>query len=475
MKILFVEDNNTFANDLQPSLADLDNVSLIDRFIYATDAIDAAKKNLYDIVILDLAIPYTKGDEKEEKEHGQAVFHEIQTNLPHTPILILTASDPDQFTTKLVRYGHKIPIWGSREEVNTVDYFKKEETLELIERVRYLAGILAETNAVSLDTRGKDLSLSLQQTRAIKAFTRSAGGVSCGVSDLSGGLSSTRVLRTIARDEQGKALAVCAGKLGRIDDVRKEIDAYERHVKRLGIGAFSPAFCVLNQGLGQSAGIFYTLAEGDISLFSSIKSDLDTSLKAIDGVMHALDRWTQAAVNQSIKIQELRRRSLSDEALDRLREEFDLSFIDKVEERTVRTAVSCVHGDLHGGNVLVGKEGNPVIIDFGDVGEGYAALDPVTLELSLIFHPEAQRLELNQCLVDLIEKWPAVDDYVQNNPYEKFINKCREWAHDVAAGDLDVLACAYAFVLRQLKYKTVDSATTLKLLHSICQKISRLY
>jgi hypothetical protein len=29
-----------------------------------------------------------------------------------------------------------------------------------------------------------------------------------------------------------------------------------------------------------------------------------------------------------------------------------------------------------------------VIIDYGEVGEGTASLDPVTLELSLLFHPK---------------------------------------------------------------------------------------
>ena len=63
-----------------------------------------------------------------------------------------------------------------------------------------------------------------------------------------------------------------------------------------------------------------------------------------------------------------------------------LLWLNEVERRQVQTRWCCVHGDLHGANVLARKDGECVIIDFGDVGDGPASLDPITLELSLLFH-----------------------------------------------------------------------------------------
>jgi Ser/Thr protein kinase RdoA (MazF antagonist) len=53
-----------------------------------------------------------------------------------------------------------------------------------------------------------------------------------------------------------------------------------------------------------------------------------------------------------------------------------------------QTCWACVHGDLHGSTALVSASGSAVVVDYGDVAEGPASLDPVTLELSLILHPQ---------------------------------------------------------------------------------------
>jgi len=43
-------------------------------------------------------------------------------------------------------------------------------------------------------------------------------------------------------------------------------------------------------------------------------------------------------------------------------------------------------------NVLVPDDGQPMIIDFAAVGSRPASVDPVTLELSMIFHPDAREV-----------------------------------------------------------------------------------
>jgi hypothetical protein len=111
-----------------------------------------------------------------------------------------------------------------------------------------------------------------------------------------------------------------------------------------------------------------------------------------------------------------------------------------------------VHGDLHGLNVLVNQLNEPTLIDYGEVIKANAGLDPVTLELSIVYHP---------AMVGKLDKWPdesqavhwsSLDSYCAGCPVEGFIRACRQWAENVAAGRDEILASAYAYSVRQAKY-----------------------
>jgi hypothetical protein len=48
--------------------------------------------------------------------------------------------------------------------------------------------------------------------------------------------------------------------------------------------------------------------------------------------------------------------------------------------------VSVVHGDLHGENIIVGKDNRPFLIDFAHIGERHVFLDYVVMEVSVRMH-----------------------------------------------------------------------------------------
>lgn len=474
MKILFVEDNETFASVMTPLISEIYYVVSVKIAASFESAKYEISNGFFDLVILDLNIPLTDDSLDKAVEYGQSVFHFVREKAPGTPIIILTASEPDAFTQRLVRYGESHDIWGGGCSINTIDYLLKEQTIELIETIERFSKEIHLTDALPIDTRGRSISLSNQYSRIIRIFSRKAGGASCEVKSLNGGLSDTRVIRATAKDEQGKTLAVCAGKLGALTDIQNENSAYEQHVKRLKIGVYAPAFGLIEKGVGGAAGLFYTLAEDDISLFDYLSCNTKNAADVISLTRAALDRWSSARTLIEVKGADIRRRLLSDDRLAELSKKYDLSMIEHIELMPLRVSQSCVHGDLHGGNILVSAEGNPTIIDYGDVGLGYTTMDPVTLELSFLFHPDANNYNYPASILPLIEQWPHIEEYTPKHRLKNIIESCRDWAHDVAAGDKDVLMAGYAFTLRQLKYKTVDAEITLKLLRVICEKLNSI-
>ena len=114
------------------------------------------------------------------------------------------------------------------------------------------------------------------------------------------------------------------------------------------------------------------------------------------------------------------------------------------------------------------------MIDFGDADQGFTALDPIALELSLVFHPDAKKLGLRDTLIGNLDAWPDIDGFAANSELKPMIVACRDWAHDVGGGDLAVLAAAYAYALRQLKYDTVPPETTIGFLKKLAARISAM-
>jgi Ser/Thr protein kinase RdoA (MazF antagonist) len=109
-------------------------------------------------------------------------------------------------------------------------------------------------------------------------------------------------------------------------------------------------------------------------------------------------------IRNKITINELRKRTVSDDGVSNLSERYDLRWIQEVERISVNTRMSCIHGDLHIENVFVSDNDEPVLIDFGDVDDGSTALDPITLEFSMCTHPSTK--DLIGCLTIIIPLGP---------------------------------------------------------------------
>lgn len=471
MRILFVEDNKSFAENVVATLGNNPGNVSITNTKSRDSSIAAISEQFFDLVILDLNIPTVDDGLDGAVDHGQAVFYEIQAKCPGTPIYILTGSEPDKFCFDLARHGSKIDLWGTGHEIPGVLYFPKDDANHLVSEIMGLAEQLAETDQITINTRGKKITLSPEQKRTLRIFTRANGGTSCEISKL-GGLSDAIVLRVAVHDRQQNVRALCVAKLGLAEKISKEIQSFESDVKLLKMGAFAPVMKHLNQGLKGFAGVFYSLAEGyDNTLFDAVANDTSSAPEIIDQVRSGLERWTAAKKVERVKISNIRRRVLSDSALDEILQKFNLPFVKAIENIEVDASISCIHGDLHGANILVNPKRIPVLIDFGDVGEGYTCLDPVTLELSMVFHPDGETLGLAAPLIKLIERWPDIEMYTDSNQLKPAIVACRDWAHDVGGGDKAVLAAGYAFGIRQLKYTTVDSSHTVLLLTNIAKKL----
>jgi CheY-like chemotaxis protein len=471
MQILLVEDSKTFAQTVSDSLRKIAGVE-----ITLAESRDSAIRLLitqfFDVVVLDLAIPTTDNGLDRAPEHGQKVFYETQAFAPGTPVYILTGSDPDEFSLGLAKYGHQADLWGTGNAVSTIEYYVKDRVDRLIDTVERLARDVGDTDRITIDTWGKNLNLSVEHKRALRVFTRLRGGVSCLVHQVTGGLSDARTLRVSVRDGQAHERVLCIAKLGRADRIQRERLAMDNHVELLKMGVATPLLNHLYLGLHGFAGIFYPLAEGyDKTFFDTVGEKPNEAAVIPERLRDGMQRWAGAGNVREVSVGDIRRRMLTDDALQEIRGGMEIPRCDEVEGIRVRSLEASIHGDLHGGNVLVSGSGLPVLIDFGDVGVGFSCQDPVALELSLVFHPDGVAKGISAQLVSRLNEWPDIDAYTRGNPFATVIQACREWAYRQAGSDDAVLAAAYAYAIRQLKYPTIPAANTLQLIEAVAARL----
>ena len=166
-------------------------------------------------------------------------------------------------------------------------------------------------------------------------------------------------------------------------------------------------------------------------------------------------------------IREFRRRILSDDSFEHIQAAFGLNWVSDFEDKEIQARWACIHGDLHGCNALVSADNSTVLIDYGNVGKGPASLDPVTLELSVIFHPEVAGAAGAWPSCEQAKAWGDLDSYLVNCPFPGFTRECRKWAIRVAAGKRDVAASAYSYLIRQLKYNDTNKQLATCLLQGV--------
>lgn len=474
MKILFVEDHELFAESVKKRLKLMENISDVVHVRGRDEAVAVLSSGFVDLLILDLAILEREGEIMPNAQFGHDVFEFAQDGCPGLPTYLLTTSDPDDELMGLMREGDRYDIWGEQRDVPAVGYYQKERSIDqLMADIERIARSVAVLDAIAIDTRGRSLGLSDGYTRAIKVFARQRGGEVVEVKPLDGGKSRASVVHALVKNNSDRVIASTVIKLGSRSAIEQEAGAFDKHVVNLPNGSFTPKIATVLKGTCGSGAVVYSLAETfSHSMFRMLGRDQNLAARAVGEVGDAMRRWSDAGHISEEPIGVIRHRLLWDNDFRLATDKYGLD-VGELEKKPVRHRKGCIHADLHGGNILIDGGGRPIIIDFGEVGDGASALDPITLDLSLFFHPDSVKDGLMSKAEGVLESWADPDAYLSRHPFPKFAKACRDWAYDIGGGDRAVLACAYVYLVRQLKFDTVDHSATVSLIRDLERRLTR--
>lgn len=445
-RLLLIEDDRAEARSIEQRCCPDPDTAAIDVVTDVKAAADAVAEHEYDLIICDLALPADDRNLDPEVQEGLRLFALIRERAPGTPVVILSGNLSQQILQGFLKTSRSADIYGRRTEEPLVQAFDKEELPAFIEFVRTH---IARTKALdTLELEG-GVDLSVSDARALRIYGRRLGAERANVEALSGGLSGSRTLRVSYREPDGKSVGSVVIKLGALGRVINEADRYHTVEAKMPVGLGAHVLDVVQAGAGTRGALIYQLAdEYTESLFGLLEKRSPVAAAATSRLADRMKAWVQDSPEAVQTLAQVRRHLITDEdvleAGAELRDDRDV----EVSVRQTRA-----HGDLHGLNVLVNEQGEPTLIDYGEVMPANAALDPVTLELSVLYHPAMAGRLGGWPTLEQARLWKDLESYCAGCPVEDFVRACRGWAVEVSAGQAEILASAYAYSMRQVKYR----------------------
>jgi CheY-like chemotaxis protein len=446
-RLLLIEDDYAEAVAIERACCpDPSNVTF-DVVNNSRDAEDALADGEYDLIICDLALPSDARLFEPDTAEGLRLFQLIRDQSEGTPVIVLSGHADLHMMQQFFQANRDADLYGTLTEQPLVQFFPKEDLPDCVDAVRSHIARTEVLDQLRLELPN-DLELSISDRRALGIYGKRTGASRGVVEQMGGGLSDAKTLKLSLIDAEGNRTGVVVAKLAALSKAVQEAARYEQVAALLPVGLGAHVLYVVKAGAGKCGALIYQLAdEHTATLFGLLTGADPAAVAATERLRERLTDWVADAPKVERTLSQIRRPLVSDLELRN-------AGIEIPDERDIVVTVrsSMAHGDLHGLNVLVTPEGQPTLIDYGEVRRAQAVLDPLTLELSAVFHPAMEGQfgawpSEAQC-----RNWSDLDAYCKDSPIADFVRTCRAWAQTVMATDAELAATAYAYALRQAKY-----------------------
>jgi CheY-like chemotaxis protein len=468
MKVLHVEDQPEFFEITKAQLTKIVGVEVFHASTH-TEALSLLEDHHIDYAILDLAIPYQSLTDNPDKAHGVSVAHKIRTQYPGTPILIFSAQSTEEEAEKFEEDDTHINFWDGKYK-NIVKIRNKRKLPEVIQLIKEANQSLIFLNQIEVIHNDK-LVLDNIQTRVIQLFCIHKNAIAAKVESLDEGLSTSKVLRVTLLNDLGKEFFLALAKIDDKESIEAETDNFNSYIQRLPVACFPSFLDQYFAGCGQVKGVFFQYAENFSSdYFSLLLSSDQQAQKLIFEIKSLFNNWNIDKAPKLLQISEIRNFLCSDKKFNQIKHYLQDLNIDEFEQKSLRVTMTIQHGDLHGKNILVSENNQPLIIDYGDIKIAPSTIDAVTLELSPFFHPSS-RDKVN--LIDgLAENWFDDVNYIKYCEFPLAFKTLREWARENAILRKEYAAVVYAYAVRQLTYEDTNKEFAIKLIHSAIENVN---
>ena len=471
MKLLFIEDEPELHESLRAEVAGL-GVE-VEVASHAEEAMACLQAGGYDLVVCDLKIPASAEAPETHKEHGISAYDQVRVHLPGVPIIIFSAFGDLADLGDRLSEAQPEDLYGNG-PVKMVVERTKGQLREVVELIRAQADALERlTGEVEVSGATARAKMSELDERLLRIYAHKHGGAAAKARLLTGGKSGALTLAVEVERLDGSPASRVVAKLNVLEEIEDEEQRYARFVAPLlHAASYTNRLETLRAGARDRGGLFYSLAQAyQDSLFDVLRGNPENAAAIVKEVQRHLSPWHDRPRPETRPLRELRRLLVRDARMGELRYPAEWA-TDELERTEVMVRAAPTHGDLHGGNVLVTDDLRAILIDFGRVGLGHNAIDPVTLELSAVLHPDAKLDLAGWPTVHQAERWNERALFLEGCPIGPFITACRDWSDEASRGDRETDAAVYGFGLRELLFDDVDLSLAAAFSRGAAQRLS---
>lgn len=397
---------------------------------------------LIDLFVLDRRLPVRLGDNASD-ELGDELLAQVSTDYPDACIIVFTGFASVEHVQAAVRGSGPLPDHEGV-SVDRISVLQKQQSLDFRSRVRQLRGLLQSLEDIEL-VADAGTTMSDLHKRMLRRLAHNYGAASVTAQSLGGGLTDAAVWRCELHGPMGPVSAVVAkqGKRGKMAEVRLT-ELVPKAFVATGIGTVTGLMA------GTPLHVFQVAGDHPVPLMELLGTD---PLRAVEVARPVWQTLSAISSQHTVRrIDEICAPLIDWATLTEVLEEHDISA--PPGSLTASTAIGVRHGDLHPGNVL-SVDGQAVLIDFDSCDYAAGGLDPVTLLVATLAHPDSPIRGAGWPTAAHIEAFFDTPDFGAGHPCEAWFRGVHNWVSECCAGDRERWALVLAYSARQLQYGDV--------------------
>lgn len=398
--------------------------------------------DLVDLFVLDRRLPMRIGDDPTN-ELGDTLFERVRADYSDSRIIIFTGFADLPLIQGAMESGGQFPI-RVNDPINLVSVLTKDQSLEFRRHVKSFRSLLQELDDIEIRDSASPSQLSELDRRCLRRVAYEFDAVCLIATKLAGGLTGAKVWKCEIRQAQGHAADVVVKQVKKPAALGGLQDLLPLHNSASSRGSVS--------GLaGGNILSIQRLAGNDVqSLSAIILSDPKKACSCIDQFANALKMVEEQS--SSITLATLGDSLISWDEMIPLMDKFGVSIPSPTMKVTVRMGLR--HGDLHASNVMV--DGcTPVLIDFDSNCFSSSLLDPVTLLISTLVHPDSPIRGDRWPTTEEIKTQFGANTFGMSSAANLWFERTWQWIESCQSSPREFWGLVLAYAVRQLQYGDV--------------------
>ncbi|NGP05773.1 response regulator [Rhodococcus sp. 14C212] len=401
-----------------------------------------ASDELIDLFVLDRRLPVNAGEPATD-ELGDELLKEIRASHKDARLIVFTGYADVRHVQAALQGGGQLPM-QSGQPIDRITVLEKDQSIEFRLIVSEFRQLLQTLEDIEISTSEGSHSLSYLDKRVLRRLAFEYHAVSISVVSLGGGLTGASVWKCELARQEGHIATIVAKRVKEFNPMGGLPDLMPR--------ANTTSTMATLSGLmgGNYISVLQIAGDSPRALMTLLVEDPVKAVELACPVWTALH--TVASQRQSLSIAEICKSLINwDEIAARL-DPYGIEVPAGTLNATTRIGIR--HGDLHPGNLLVDND-QAVLIDFDSSTFAAGLLDPVTMLISTLVHPDSPIR--GSCWPDTAEVTErfGTADFGLGHGCEAWFQGVYKWIRESRTSDREFWALVLAYSARQLGYQDV--------------------